>query len=623
MSTIHMKRKYVILVASIIVPLVVIAWQVVFENGGVSRTDYTAVEKNGLNVGFFSPKHVDDFVAHIHFSMINVYPVMDHKKGYLRVNLNLVRKNLEYVKDYDHLVHLDLGPTITNYKQARDLTVSYENSQGVQAKKVFEPLAGNKIREIVSDLEIKRRLEGLPELIKTHGSNVGTIFIVDEPYLNGVSKEEINRAIRTLKQFFGKAGIDDLEYGVVFASAMFDADFAEHINRGMIAYVEGIDNYYRKQQRDIKDKNQKEMFSQWVEMIKKYRLTTYDSANNVFLKGGIPEEADVIACDFYLSTLLLDLVHENTLSYFSKSLSVDSCAQFENRSMSRLKQKISFFQDGPVISDPHAQEKDTKLLDMMFQCRMEALMTLQDQSLEGLVKRPKRMLIGESSANGVLELDSRMTREQNQPVLLVEKRVLDEVKRSFEYYARYRDRFDAGLMYFLYPDSYDHSINLFISGIKGTKSVTAYIYDNILPPKKRDVGHRALASYAASKEDGNTLIIGFANPGLFEHPLFSEAIEGDGFPLFPETVRTAVHENDATAGMDQANTLFDRAEVRSPDWFHPPKQATFSTNGYLVRYYQDTKNYIAIKDSRMYVFGAIFGGLVDVGNVAELLEKGQ
>ncbi len=618
------KIKTFIIMASILAILLAIGQRVVVENGSRLSTDVLPFTKEGLRVGFFSPDYVDDFVAHIHFSMINVYSVYDEKKGDLHVNLRSLEENLEKVQGYDHVVNLDLGPTITNKKQPRDLKISYTNSRGLPSEKAFTPLTDNKIREIASDHEIERRLEGLPELVKAYRSSVGAVFIVDEPYLNGVPKEEINRAIRTLKRLFRKSGVDDLKYGVLFASAMFDADFARLINTQMIAYVERIDRYYREKlskKSETTDPAKRKKFDQWVESMKKYRLTTYDSANNVYLKGGIPEEADIVASDFYLSTLLLDLVHEQTLSYFSKSTPVDSCAYFSDKSMSRLKEELSFFQDGPVVDDPSAHESDKELLDRMFQCRMEALTMLQDRALAGLGRQPKRMLIGESSANGLLELDSKMRREQDQPVLLLEKRVLDEVKRGFEYYIRNGERFDEGLMYFLYPDSYDRSIGLHVMGIKGAKTVKAYIYDHILPPEKRDVEQRKRERHEAEKKDDNQLIVGFDNPSLLHHPLFFEAANSAGFPLFPEAIRMAAPESDAHEKLDHVNRLFDLGEVHFSRWFQPAPQATFSTNGYLVRYYPVTKNYVAVKERRVYVFGEIFGGLVEVGDLMEFLEK--
>ena len=113
---------------------------------------------------------------------------------------------------------------------------------------------------------------------------------------------------------------------------------------------------------------------------------------------------------------------------------------------------------------------------------MEGSLALQEKYLKHLTKQPKQMLIGESSANGVMEFDSRQKIEPMQPLLLVEKRILDEVKRSYNFYIQQCDIFNHGLMYFLYPNSYDASIELFISGAEGAKSVTNFIYGEAKKP---------------------------------------------------------------------------------------------------------------------------------------------
>jgi len=437
------------------------------------------------NIGFFSPLHLDSFVSHVNFSMINLYPFYDNEKGGLRINIDSLKKNLDYVTKIDHRVHLDLGPVITDLKESETINTHYENSQGEKISKKLKLKSSHKIRDIISDEEIEQRLFGLTNILKTYRDNVGVIFIVDEPYLNGISKDEIDRAIRTLKRLFKKNGIDGLEFGVIFASGLFDPQFAKHINRHMMKYVEGIDQYYQSHQSKLKNGGAKaEESKKLIDSITKNRLTTYDSANNIYMEGGIPTELDVVAFDFYLSTLLFDQIHEETLHYFSTSLGVKSCQPFTHKTLSSIRNELSFIQDGPIATEPDAYKNDKALLDAIFDCRMAGSMTLLDKTLHTLPKQPKLMLIGESSANGVLEFDNQGRIEPDQPELLVEQRILDEVKRSYHYYDKNRNRFDNGLMYFLYPDSFDTSINLFIRGAEGVKSVTDFIYSRTTPPAK-------------------------------------------------------------------------------------------------------------------------------------------
>jgi len=435
------------------------------------------------NIGFFSPNYLDAFIFHVNFSMMNIYYLHNQDKGELQIDLDSLKNNLDYVNNIDHRVHLDLGPVITSIKKLETINTYYENSQGEILTKIFKPQSYNKIKEIISDKEIEHRLFGLANILKTYRNNIGIIFIADEPYLNGISKDELNRAVLTLKRIFKKNDLDGLEYGVIFASGLFDSQFAKHINSRMNKYVEGIDEYYQSHQCKLQDDGSKsEEFNKWLNTITKYRLTTYDSANNIYMGGGIPTELDVVAFDFYLSTLLFDQIHEDTLDYFSTSLKLKSCRTFSSKTISSIRHELSFIQDGLFTTEPNAYKNDKALLDAIFDCRMTGGMTLLGKALHALPKQPKLMLIGESSANGVLEFDKNGRIEPDQPELLVEQRILDEVKRSYHYYKKNRNQFERGLMYFLYPDTFDRSINLFVRGAEGVKSVTDFIYSHTSPP---------------------------------------------------------------------------------------------------------------------------------------------
>ncbi len=437
-------------------------------------------------IGFFSPGHLGSFVPHVNFSMLNLNLMYDQETKHLRVNLDFLKKNLEYASNYDHRIHLDLGPVITDRKEPESLNSHYKNNQGEKLKKRFKLGGAYKVRKIITDEEIEKRLLGLGNTLKLYQDNIGVIFIADEPYLNGITQVEVNRAVRTIKKLFKKSGIDGLEFGIIFASGLFDANFAKHINRQMMNYVDGIDQHYQKNKFLLtKTGTEAENFKAWVNSIEKLKLTTYDSANNIYLGGGIPTELDVVAFNFYLSTLLFDQIHEHTLHYFATSLAIESCQKFTNKTLSSLRNKLSFIQDGPITAGLDIYENDKALLDEIFNCRMAGSMELLDKALQTFPKPPKLVLIGESSANGVLEFDSQGKAEPNQPELLVEQRILDEVKRSYRYYVSNIDRFNQGLMYFLYPDSFDFTIDLFISGAESAKSVTDFIYSHTNAPAQR------------------------------------------------------------------------------------------------------------------------------------------
>jgi len=429
---------------------------------------YEKITNNKVTIGFFSPGHIDKFASHVSRSIINVYPT--NHKGKLQVNLDAVRMNLEYVKEYDHRINLDLGLVITDVKPVKELKTQYIKRNGKLGGKIFSPLKNNKIRLLVSNDELARRLHGLPKLLKQYRNNVGLILLVDEPYLNGIPPEEIDRVVRKLKQIFTENGVVDLEYGVIFASALFNADYARFINKQMAGYVDDIDHYFEQHQH----KNSKQ-FQEWVDVIKQIRLTTYDTVNNMYIGGGIPKQLDVIGFDFYLSTTLFDMVHNNTLQYFAEQNS-DDCSLFKNKTVSTIKDKLSFISNEPSIRNIAASLSDKKILDAIFQCRMSSAMKLLANELVSLDKRPKVIMVGESSANGLLEYDKKGIIKKDQPHSLVEERILDEVQRSYQFYLDKQSFFDAGLYYFLYSGSYDSSINLLINGAESAKSVIDFLY---------------------------------------------------------------------------------------------------------------------------------------------------
>lgn len=88
----------------------------------------------------------------------------------------------------------------------------------------------------------------------------------------------------------------------------------------------------------------------------------------------------------------------------------------------------------------------------------------------------KVMMISESSANGVLEFTKDGRPENGQPKLLIEARVLDEVKRGLDFYRTNKADFQCGLMFFIYNDAFDAGINLEIFGASSMPSVLDEIF---------------------------------------------------------------------------------------------------------------------------------------------------
>ena len=441
-----------------------------------------------VSMGFFSPAHVDHFVDDVESSILNL-----RRRKHIedpRLNLRSLKDNLDYVESYGHRINLDLGSIITDSTPPEDVVSTYLSANGVEKKKVFSALPEPKLRRMISNEEIERRLEGLPSLVRRYRSKIGIIFLVDEPYLNGIPPSELDRAIDKLKEMFLEQGVTDLRYGAIFASALYNADFAKFINENMLSYVESIDNYYLTQSHLLQESSvEGDEFRRWHDIIENHRLTTYDQANNAYLEGGLPEGLDVVGFDYYLSTTLMDVLHNDALAYFH-SLGMQECESFLDVSMIDLKQKLSFFKDGSVSSSEQTVESDKDLLDQVFNCRMSSAVALLKQEMEELEVKPSVLLIGESGANGVYEFDALGNVEPGQPAMLVELRVFNEVKRNHEFYLKNMSFFDAGLYYFLFQDAYDESLNLGVGGVASYASVLDYIYKTTRRPASVQCGNR-------------------------------------------------------------------------------------------------------------------------------------
>ncbi len=74
---------------------------------------------------------------------------------------------------------------------------------------------------------------------------------------------------------------------------------------------------------------------------------------------------------------------------------------------------------------------------------------------------------------------------------------------------------------------------------------------------------------------------------------------------------TAPAETNANARID---SLYAWAEKKYPQFF-PTSQQSKDIQGYYARYYPETNIYLGSKNGRLYVFGAPFGGLADLGEL--------
>lgn len=411
-----------------------------------------------LEIGFFSPRGTDArFAKKVHFAMINVN------------TSEQIAASIAEAKAAGLQLTLDFGPLIARPKDVSQLTTSYIRTDGAESEKTFAPRADNKLRAILPDEALRAVIRPFLDQMAANPGVVDTVFMVDEPYLNGVSKSELERVGRLFRAELAARDLMDVRLGVLFASAMFNASFAAALDRESLQYVANADAYRATVENTEEGK-------QWVQAFDAFRLTTYDAAGNRYLGGGIPEGYDVIAFDYYISTLLVDSVAEQSLSWFAMNTDLRSCDRFLGVSVSDLRASLSFYQDGPVVPGEGPRNKDRLMLDDMFDCRMNATLDLLKQESTASGQNPEIMLIGESSNNGMLEFTPSGTPKSEQPDLLVEARVQDEVNR---YLALARERKDDGITriaFFTFDNEFDDSIRLAIGGASSMAGVLDSIF---------------------------------------------------------------------------------------------------------------------------------------------------
>lgn len=432
------------------------------------------VRRKTVKLGFYSPGHLDDHIYHTDFSILNVY--LQLVNGQKLISLEKQQDDFSNLQGLHHKVHLNLGPMVTEPKDIVHMQHGYITSDGRAATKVFTPLKSRKVFRTVYGKKLLSRLQGLAEFIKKHRKNIGNLIVMDEPYINGITKENLEQTIKTLREYLNQHGLEDIRLQVNFAGAMFNSDFAHHLSHFFDHYVEGIDNYYQLHKKILSARTPEAVkFRDWVATIEKYRLVTYDQAGNIYTGGGIPEGIDVISFDCYISSLLFDHIYNDVLDWFWNYTSLECCQPFADMTQNEIRKQLSFFQDGPVRAQ---LKKDKKFLDQVFTCRMEATLRLLLKELDTKRQQLDLMLIGESSANGLLEFDSRGNIESGgQPVKLIEQRMLNEVQRTITFYQKNQNIFQEGVAFFIFQNNYDASINLMVYGAKGSPAVLNYLYE--------------------------------------------------------------------------------------------------------------------------------------------------
>lgn len=410
-------------------------------------------------IGFLSPDGLSsEFSPHVDVAMVNALSIEQ-----LTISLHEARRaNIRLL--------VDLGPIMRQPAPASEVKGSYLGSDGNERQKQLAPAPRNKLWAKAGHADGMRRLQAYLPLLSAYTDVVDSVFLIDEPYLNGVSRQAYAALAGDVRQTLDGAGLQHVKIGVIFSSALFNADFAQLIQRHAAAYVEAIDNEYLR----IGDQPASPAEQAWRENIAQHRLTTYDLAGNIYTGGGIPDGVDWVSFDFYISSLLLDDIHEQSLAWLAERFVDGPCTRFAGQSASDLRKQLSFFHDEPMRVGEHWIEQDRALLDAAYNCRMEGSLALLREAIAASGRPVQIMLIGESSDNGLLEFDARSTPKQGQPAKLIELRVRDEVLRARTLLQRHEDI--RRLLYFTYANAYDPAIALHIGGAADMPSVLAEIY---------------------------------------------------------------------------------------------------------------------------------------------------
>lgn len=359
---------------------------------------------------------------------------------------------------------------------AAELSLTYQYKDKVYDKQLA-PFPVVKLRNPINKEAFAVSVAPYFALMKQYPRVVEALIIGDEPYLNGISYAQLDAMALTLRSLLDEAGLDAVKLGAVFASAMFNAEFAQHIETASSAYTRGIDDYFlHLQAKESRGEAAAEEL-QWLDVINRVRLTTYDKANNMFLGGGLPSSLDIVGFDFYFSTLLQDGVHNESLAWFAARNLHPSCEVFKETKMTELRESLSFWGKSLETTDLKADLKaDKSLLDAMYTCRTASALVLLKKEIAASDRKAREVvLVSESSANGLMAFDKQGGLLPEQDMEAVKSRVVDEVGRAFNLTQGYSI---DHLLFFTYESQFDWLINLTIEGAEDIPEALHLIYQN-------------------------------------------------------------------------------------------------------------------------------------------------
>lgn len=410
-------------------------------------------------LAFFSPDGYPAALArHTHLGMVNVYSPTS------------LRESLQMAQQHHARLQIDFSPIIPQQRAPERLSRHYQHD-GQTYEKSFAPLSINKVKDLPDRETLRALLAPYWPVLREFEAQIAAFFLVDEPYMHGISKDEMEQLAADFRALLKEQGIAQAPLGITFSAAMFDADFARNISAQANLWVHGIERYYHQLQ---ENGHERELLAAWAEKFARQRLTTYDLAGHYYTGGGIPEGYHIVAYDLYTATLLQDAIQSQSLSWFAELGISRACERFRGTDMRQIRSELSFYQDGPV--DPNGLAKDRPLLDAIFTCKSESILhLLHKHALDG----QRFQIWGESSANGFGEFDAQGNLEAEQPELLIAARVNDEMQRTLNFYDRHATAFRAGVMFFLWDDTHDNSIDLQVMGARSVPGAANLVFDRI------------------------------------------------------------------------------------------------------------------------------------------------
>ena len=417
-------------------------------------------------IGFFEPTKIyPEYASKVDIQVYNLSTV------------ELLKENLQLAKQQGLRLFLVAG---MRAKPREDIVTNYSFSGEVHNKKL-KPHKTIKLRTNFTREEIFNTYAPFMEVAKKYPEVIEAVFLTDEPYLNGLSYQQLDQVGNDVRTLLDTYGLEKTKVGAIFASAMFNSDFAKQIDRASSLYVNNIDKHFS----NLKLKQDKGVItpeeSNWLAIIEEFRLTTYDKANNMYTGGGIPESLDIVGFDLYLSTLLQDAVHNESLSWFAKQNLHPSCIGFEGSTMVELRKGLSFFGgDGSLAQDESIKldnyNNDKSILERWYSCRTESALALLYKEIEKSSRKNRDIiLVSESSTNGFMSFDQGGNVSAEQDMELTHQRVTDEVLRAFKLIEKYPVSY---LLFFTYGKNYDKAIKLNIGGVESIDDALQVIYKN-------------------------------------------------------------------------------------------------------------------------------------------------